>query len=344
MREAGQEARLDLEAGAMPTVEHALDRDLDAGVGVGRAVHGARRPCRHRLADDVAPDPRAKRKVGLRRNLARHRASLGDGCGGGQRRRTLARSSPPWPETPLPQAASRFASTAARRCSARGCPRSSSVGTAPARSVRAARASRRAISSCDTDDGQWFVEKPDFGSPVFMDGRPVERVLVDRPLELRLADPDRGPVLEVAPAELDEIAVETTDWGTAAGGRPATPVATPTGTGSFLLSAAGLRIGREPSSDVVVDDLLASRHHAEIRHLGDERYEVVDLDSHNGTFVNGRRITRVALEQRDVIMVGRNSYRLNGRRLEEDVDTGEVAFAAAGLTVRLAGGAVLLDG
>ena len=112
---------------------------------------------------------------------------------------------------------------------------------------------------------------------------------------------------------------------------------------SFPLSANALRIGRDPESDVVVDDVLVSRRHAEIRRLGDGRYEAVDLESHNGTFVNGRRIKRVVLDELDVVGVGRNSYRLVDGRLDEYVDTGEVAYAAVDLTVRLANGAVLLD-
>ncbi len=93
-----------------------------------------------------------------------------------------------------------------------------------------------------------------------------------------------------------------------------------------------------------IDDVLVSRRHAEIRRLGDGRYEAVDLESHNGTFVNGRRIKRAALDELDVVEVGRNSYRLVEGRLDEYVDTGEVAYAAVDLTVRLANGAVLLDG
>ena len=104
-----------------------------------------------------------------------------------------------------------------------------------------------------------------------------------------------------------------------------------------------LRIGRDPESDVVVDDVLVSRRHAEIRRLGEDRYEAIDLGSHNGTFVNGRRIERAMLEELDVVTVGRNSYRLLEDRLDEYVDTGEVAYAAIDLTVRLANGTVLLD-
>jgi ABC-type multidrug transport system ATPase subunit len=190
-------------------------------------------------------------------------------------------------------------------------------------------------------DGVWFVEPLD-PARVFLRGVRIERREIDGPLELRLADPDVGPLLAVGPAADGEVGGATSDWGTVDGDvldrdvreQPAA---------SFLLPDSVLRIGRDPSSDVIVDDVLVSRRHAEVRHLGGGRYEVVDLESHNGTFVNGRKVHRAVLQQRDVVMVGRNTYQLAAGRLEEYVDTGDVAFAARGLTVRLPGSAILVD-
>ena len=50
-----------------------------------------------------------------------------------------------------------------------------------------------------------------------------------------------------------------------------------------------LRIGRAPDNDLVLDDLIVSRYHAELRSTPDGRYEIADLGSHNGTYLNGRR-------------------------------------------------------
>ncbi len=55
------------------------------------------------------------------------------------------------------------------------------------------------------------------------------------------------------------------------------------------LPAKALRIGRVPDNDVVLPDLDVSRHHAELRKSPRAAYEIVDLGSHNGTYVNGRR-------------------------------------------------------
>ena len=59
--------------------------------------------------------------------------------------------------------------------------------------------------------------------------------------------------------------------------------------GVIRLPAKVLRIGRAPDSDVVVADLRVSRHHAELRRRRGGAWEIIDLGSHNGTFLNGKR-------------------------------------------------------
>jgi len=64
-----------------------------------------------------------------------------------------------------------------------------------------------------------------------------------------------------------------------------------------------LVIGRDPEGDVVLEDRRVSRRHAEIRlRLG--RYTLYDLQSTNGTFVNGRRVAEVTLSDGDRIAIG----------------------------------------
>jgi hypothetical protein len=61
-------------------------------------------------------------------------------------------------------------------------------------------------------------------------------------------------------------------------------------------------------------DPLISRHHCRIEPLGEE-WAVVDLQSTNGTFVNGQRVTKPrALRHRDVIALGRFEFRVSFRR------------------------------
>ncbi|HET6211327.1 MAG TPA: FHA domain-containing protein [Micromonosporaceae bacterium] len=104
----------------------------------------------------------------------------------------------------------------------------------------------------------------------------------------------------------------------------------------------GIRIGRTPDNHIVVDDLLVSRHHAEIRRAGDG-YQVVDLGSRNGTYVNGQQVPRAALHPGDLLVIGRHQFVFDGQRLQEYVDTGPVSLTADGLTVRLGKQILLSD-
>lgn len=65
-----------------------------------------------------------------------------------------------------------------------------------------------------------------------------------------------------------------------------------------------LTIGRLEDSDVVIDDRLASRHHAEIERKHGQ-YVLSDCGSRNGTFVNSERITEPhTLRDGDEIQIG----------------------------------------
>jgi hypothetical protein len=77
-------------------------------------------------------------------------------------------------------------------------------------------------------------------------------------------------------------------------------------------------IGRDESADIVVDDAGVSRRHSEIRVTNDGPHlvsSIRDLNSTNGTFVNGDRITSQRLEDGDRITLGRTSATFRaGRR------------------------------
>jgi ABC-type multidrug transport system ATPase subunit len=108
------------------------------------------------------------------------------------------------------------------------------------------------------------------------------------------------------------------------------------------LPAKVLRIGRAADNEVVVSDLNVSRYHAELRR-GRAGYEIVDLGSHNGTFVNGQRVSAAPVTELDIVGIGPATFRLVGEQLQEFIDTGDVSLAARDLTVRLSSGKVLLD-
>ncbi|MGW2634202.1 FHA domain-containing protein [Streptomyces chattanoogensis] len=106
-----------------------------------------------------------------------------------------------------------------------------------------------------------------------------------------------------------------------------------------------MRIGRALENELVVSDLQVSRHHAEFRATPDGRFEIHDLGSHNGTYINGQPVPKsgkAPVGPNDIIGVGHSTFRLVGDRLEEFVDTGEVSFSARHLTVTVDGGKQIL--
>ncbi len=172
-------------------------------------------------------------------------------------------------------------------------------------------------------DGAWTLEASGDDQLLFIEGQPIFSAVIDGPLQLRLGDAIHGPVVELLP-QAGQLADATAQFDSPDSGgiqRAGAPA-------SFSLDADVVRIGRAPESDIVVNDVLVSRRPRRDPPSCRGQFEVVDLRSHNGTFVNGRRVEQAVLEDLDVIEIGRNSYRLIDNRLEESVDSGEVAYAA----------------
>jgi pSer/pThr/pTyr-binding forkhead associated (FHA) protein len=72
-----------------------------------------------------------------------------------------------------------------------------------------------------------------------------------------------------------------------------------------VLPGAIKTIGRATGADFIVDAALVSRVHCRITAADNGDLEVRDLESTNGTFVNGNRIEAVKLAPGDTIQVGR---------------------------------------
>lgn len=68
-----------------------------------------------------------------------------------------------------------------------------------------------------------------------------------------------------------------------------------------------MTIGRDPLADIVIDDPEISRQHARLT-LTDSGYQVQDLGSTNGTYVDGKRLAgeTVALRNGQLLMTGSN--------------------------------------
>lgn len=184
------------------------------------------------------------------------------------------------------------------------------------------RVSRRHLRLLAVGDA-WVAEDAGSSYGVYVDGQRLDRFRIVAETIVRLGDPELGPWLRLTPL-----------------GGIAAPVATPPQAGS---EPATIRIGRGSANDLVLDDLLVSRHHAELRALPDGRLVLVDLGSFNGTFVNGRQIDEVVLTEGDLVGIGRSQLRLTGSRLEVQAEGGAVALVAAGISVETRSGSLLVD-
>jgi two-component system, NtrC family, sensor kinase len=100
----------------------------------------------------------------------------------------------------------------------------------------------------------------------------------------------------------------------------------------FELAETVLRLGRDSASAIQVHDTEVSRHHAELRRI-DSDFVISDLNSANGTFVNGRRVRQHRLSSGDQLQVGRTLMLYTGPSEESDEDlarTVDIATAAPG--------------
>lgn len=83
---------------------------------------------------------------------------------------------------------------------------------------------------------------------------------------------------------------------------------------TFALDAAATSIGRHPDSDLFLDDVTVSRRHALVRRDPDG-YQISDVGSLNGTYVDGERIDTATLTDMSEVQIGRFvlTFLLGGR-------------------------------
>jgi len=105
--------------------------------------------------------------------------------------------------------------------------------------------------------------------------------------------------------------------------RPSAPTETPPGS---------VKIGRATDNDIVIPDVLASRHHATLIPTPGGM-EIADNRSINGTFVNGTRVETALLGEGDVVTIGNVDLVFAGGTLVRRTET-EAATATGGLEVR----------
>lgn len=76
----------------------------------------------------------------------------------------------------------------------------------------------------------------------------------------------------------------------------------------ILFETFEITFGRSKKADIFLDDEQLSRIHAKISRVG-QGYRLIDLDSHNGTYVNGMRILEHPLASYDIIGLGHSEIK-----------------------------------
>ena len=89
--------------------------------------------------------------------------------------------------------------------------------------------------------------------------------------------------------------------------------------GEFGLEKERILIGRKPENDIQVDNLAVSGQHAAIITILNDSF-LEDLDSTNGTFVNGKLIKKHALKHGDVVTVGKHELKYINDEASSDSD------------------------
>jgi len=78
-------------------------------------------------------------------------------------------------------------------------------------------------------------------------------------------------------------------------------------------------LGRRPYNDVVIDNLAVSGEHAVLQMTGSEVF-LEDLNSTNGTYVNGKAVKRHPLQNGDAIEIGKYKIKFVGDNVTENFD------------------------
>jgi pSer/pThr/pTyr-binding forkhead associated (FHA) protein len=87
----------------------------------------------------------------------------------------------------------------------------------------------------------------------------------------------------------------------------------------YNMSKERYTVGRLPDNDIRIDNPAVSGHHALIINILNDSF-LEDLNSTNGTYVNGKIVKKHAMQHGDVITVGHHSLRFIDSEADEPAD------------------------
>ena len=109
--------------------------------------------------------------------------------------------------------------------------------------------------------------------------------------------------------------------------------------GEFQLDKERIVIGRKADNDIQVDNLAVSGQHAAIITILNDSF-LEDLDSTNGTYVNGKLIKKHALKHGDVVTIGKHELKyLNDEASSDDQDFEKTMIIRPGMASHAAAAA-----
>ncbi len=102
----------------------------------------------------------------------------------------------------------------------------------------------------------------------------------------------------------------------------------------LALEKTEINIGRSSDNDFVINNIKVSRKHAKLEKANGEWF-IQDLESSNGTFINGKRIKKSKVRPGDVITIGGIPLNLERLFAGEKEISGDIQIAADELTFRV---------
>jgi ABC-type multidrug transport system ATPase subunit len=196
----------------------------------------------------------------------------------------------------------------------------------------------------------WVLEDQGSRNGTFLGSERITRLEITSPYVVHFGHPEDGPVLRfelTAPEQRPPAPGPVRGFDSQPMDTTFMPGVLRDPTSKVRIASKVMKIGRRPDNDIVVPDLGVSKQHAELRTSPTGGFQILDLGSHNGTFVNGTRINQAELKDGDIIAIGHATFRLIGGELIEYLDAGRATFEAHELQVVVHDGGkdkVLLDG
>jgi len=184
----------------------------------------------------------------------------------------------------------------------------------------------------------WSAEDLGSSNGSFIEGEPIQQHSLEGNLEICLGSRE-GPKLMISVVETgntQEFDVESTTFTKREDLQAVNTTAIPINKRISLKPRT--RIGRDQGNDVVFDDdLMVSRFHAEVVGNSSSGFDVIDLKSANGTFVNGKPIKRATLKVGDLLTIGSTVMTYARGSLEPLDNEGGFSFTARGIGLVIGG-------